>query len=209
MKKSNLVIIKCNNEPIYSYNSLKDKYNIIPYNANLWFPELDYKYANSINDILNIKKGNRRLSKKITSLIYNWHSMLEKYIDLPDDTIFGESDIHAYSSFDYADIRNDTYDVYRLYFTIDTSKECVNKPKNIYLLNAYDLFQNWRQYSLNWNKIHCGTHALIIPKNKREKIIQVYKNYKEPTDIALVKAVQDKYIKMGVLNYNAFTQYPH
>lgn len=66
--------------------------------------------------------------------------MLEKYIDLPDDTIFGESDIHSSSYFDYADIHNDIYDIYRLYLTTEISKKYVNKPKNIYLLNAYNLF---------------------------------------------------------------------
>jgi hypothetical protein len=57
--------------------------------------------------------------------------------------------------------------------------------------------------------VHCGTHAFIIPKHKRKKFAECFIKYYDPADISVLRAVENKDLKLAVTNYNVFTQYPH
>mgnify|MGYP003421412047 FL=1 len=58
--------------------------------------------------------------------------MINTYMDLPDDTIFGESDIYPVSNFDYDSIPWDSdYDAFRLYLTFEFYTDFREKPNEV------------------------------------------------------------------------------
>lgn len=207
-----MILINCKNEPIYGYDILSEDYNIIKYEAKPWHISMELDYINTFNDFISFNKNKQitpTLSKNVMSLLCNWKNMLIEYINEPDDTVFGESDIYPASYIDWDMIPWDDYDVFRPFQTLQQNIEPEVQPTEIKWNNAYDVFNDWKKYGPSWCKVNCGTHALIIPKNKREKLIYAFKKYKQPSDIALRSAVMNKEIKMANLNYNAFKQHPH
>jgi hypothetical protein len=65
--------------------------------------------------------------------------------DLPDDTIFAESDIYPVSDFDWDTIPWDSdYDAFRLFLTFEFYTDFREKPKEVKWLNLYDVFNNWK-----------------------------------------------------------------
>lgn len=218
MSKRKLVVITRRDEPVWGEEKLKNDYDIIRFNAHPWASWMDDYYSKksykTIRDItlkdttLITRQG--LLPKNILSLLHNWRLMLEQYSDLPDDTIFGESDIYPVSDFDWDSIPWDSdYDAFRLYITSEFYTDFREKPNEVKWLNLRDVFSNWRQYHWNWYRVHCGTHAFIIPKHKRKKFAECFIKYYDPADISVLRAVENKDLKLAVTNYNVFTQYPH
>ena len=218
MKKRNLVVINCKNEPIYAEDWLQPNYNIIKFPAQPWQPWMEDFFLND-NKKLSLHKKLLQyknpdieitLPKNIMSLLHNWRLMLIKYKDLPDDTLFGESDVFQAAEFDWDCIPWDSdYDAYKPFLQLWQDNKFIIKPDKVEWLDYYNVINNWRWYHSNWFKINCGTHAYIIPKNKRDKIINVFSKYKNPSDIAILNGVKNKDIKVATLNYNAFKQWPH
>lgn len=217
MKKRNLIVINCKNEPVLAQDWLEPKYNIIKFPAQPWQAWMEQFFLNDKKlplheKLLLYKKQDTiiTLPKNVMSLLHNWRLMLIKYIDMPDDTLFGESDIFQSAEFDWENIPWESdYDAYRPFLQLYQNSQFVPKPKKVEWLNYYDIVNNWKYYHYNWYKINCGTHAYIVPKNKREKLINVFSKYKAPSDIAILNGVKNKDIKVATLNYNAFKQWPH
>lgn len=53
-----------------------------------------------------------------------------------------------------------------------------------------------------------GTHALVVPASKREKLAAVFADYRLPTDIALEAAHSNGELKVRVARHNLFYQHP-
>lgn len=217
MSKRKLVVIARNGEPIWGEDKLKSDYDIIRFTAQPWAPWMDEYYKKNYKTLRDItlkdtiqKTRTGLLPKNILSLLHNWRLMLNTYMDLPDDTIFGESDIYPVSDFDWDTIPWDSnYDAFRLYLTFEFYTDFKEKPKDTKWLNLHDVFNNWKQYHRNWFRVHCGSHAFIIPKCTRKKFAECFTKYYAPSDISILKAVQNRDLKIAVPNYNIFTQYPH
>lgn len=218
MSKRKLVVIVRRNEPVWGEEKLKNDYDIIRFNAHPWASWMDDYYARksyktirdiALKDTAPITRQGL-LPKNILSLLHNWRLMLEQYTDLPDDTIFGESDIYPVSNFDWDNMPQDLdYDAFRLYLTTEFYTDFREKPNEVKWLNLKDVFSNWKQYHWNWYRVHCGTHAFIIPKHKRKKFAECFTKYYAPSDISVLSAVQNEDLKIAVPNYNVFTQCPH
>lgn len=226
-----IILINCKNEPIYQQSNLEKNYNIIKFEAipyQSWMCDFYNKKTNTLHNLLmpqqdgikhsnnyvnTIKAISNNMTKNEISLLHNWRLMLEQNMHLPDDTIFGESDLHQTAQFDYNSIPWDQdYDIYRPYLFLDwTSKPMSQEEEKPIWSDLKKIIQDLAHLPDNWvtQKYKYGTHALIIPKNKRHKVIKAFSEYKQPSDNVLLNCVKANELKMAVLNYNAFSQWPH
>lgn len=200
-QKRNAILINCKREPIYGEQYLSD-YNIIKYPA---LPKAGL--------IRNLIKGETLDNELLAadSLRKTFIKMLQDHINEPDDTLFGESDVYPSAEFDWDSIPWDAgYDILRPYKTvIIDGYKTVNKPEKVEWMPASWYFRQQEFPSPEWFKSHCGTHALIIPKNKREKIIELFKSKNDHIDMVLLHGIVMEGLNMAVLNYNAFGQMKH
>lgn len=225
----NIVLINCKDEPIHQQSNLEKNYNLIKFQAipyQSWMCDFYKKNINTLHHLItnqcnSVKHINKyantikvvtNMKKNEISLLHNWRLMLEEYIDLPDDTIFGESDLHQTEYFDHSSIPWDQdYDIYRPYLFLDwtsrptdyTVKESIWRDFKKVLEDLESLPNNWARNSHKY-----GTHALIIPKNKRHKVIKAFSEHKQPSDDVLLNCAITNQLKIAILNHNAFSQWP-
>lgn len=207
---SKLILINTPGEPIYAQDKLKD-YDLIKFSSI----KANIKQPISLKDLFNnslTKEDNTTIfNSKINSLRLSWIAMLKQFITAEDDTIFGESDISPSCFFKFEQVNNDKhYDVYRLFKTVEFKEINYETPLNKEWLDGKEYLDKF-SYPMDLHALtHSGTHALIIPKRSRHKIIDIFCNKINVTvDAILTEAVKQEIITMGILNYNAFTQYPH
>lgn len=200
-QKRNAILINCVGEQIYGKEYLSD-YNIIKYPA---LPKVGLLR----NLIKNEKPDNQLIAAD--SLRRTFIKMLQDHINEPDDTLFGESDVYPSAEFDWDNIPWDAgYDIIRPYKTVIVDGyKTVSKPEKVEWMPASWYFIQQKFPSPAWFKSHCGAHALIIPKNKREKIIELFQSKNDHIDMLLVHGVATRRLNMAVLNYNAFGQMKH
>lgn len=166
----------------------------------------------------SICQHSKRLRPAVTSLLYTWIDMLETYKDDPDEFIlFGESDIMTqyYLSQDVL-INSFTkkYDIIRPYTGITRQEATYNLINKNYAYCKW--FHNLEFHPVNSFKKDFGpnvlqppfygTHALIISKQGRRKLLNVFKTFIAPVDISLCWGVYANKLTMCSASKQLFIQ---
>lgn len=214
------VFIATPGEEILGYNLAKNLgYDVEVYSSTQDTSELtDKKYEQS-KSYLNGKApeiyDSQTHRPHVRSLRASWIKLLSdpRYKNR-EDVIFCESDciplipeiqlrnlLNAFFSSNYdADVIR-PFEIFKLmendYNGLD---DIIDDIDEIKIVKKHKQYKNADDPAL-W-----GTHALIIPCNKREKIINIFKDYRLPTDIALQCSNAAGEINLYITNKSLFVQ---
>lgn len=181
-----IVLLKADGEKIEREDKIKDfGYSVETFEATQDISKLKYECTDEVDKFIyptELKKSNKPYT---VSLRASFANMLEAHIDDDDFTVFGESDaiplisaskleecLHPY-------INNPHVDVIRLYdklVYIEQDNRCFDSSDFKQMLQT--------ETSVN-NATVWGTHAVIIPKRSRAKVINLFRTINAPIDTTL------------------------
>ena len=195
-----IVLLKADGEKIEKEDKLKQLgYSVETFDATQDISSLKYEETDEVDKFiypLDIKKSSRPYA---VSLRASFANMLEAHIDDDDFTIFGESDANPFIT--AADLKNcisdyvsnESIDVIRLFDKltyVDEEMPLLSSSEfSVMHVNAHSASNN-----AVW-----GTHALIIPKRSRRKIIELFRSVNATIDTAIEYACYSK----GLVVYSA------